>query len=93
MTEKLIYSTKDEPDSGEWVKIVDRLPYHMQNVRVCIHNAFFGEQERIEDAIFLAFDNNFYDTEEQILLHPVTKWRPLHEQIKDHVIMKGKRNK
>lgn len=55
--------------------IEDKLPRHMDEVYVYIHNPYFGEGWREKKAVYLAFDQNFYDAEEQILLEYVTKWR------------------
>jgi len=69
----------------DWIKIVDAAPHHMQIIKVFIDNPYFGSGEREGNAVFLAFDDNFYDSEEQIQLHYVTKWKPANETIKNHV--------
>lgn len=61
---------------SEWVHVEEGLPRHMQEVKVYIDNPYFGSGERKGNAVFLAFDHNFYDAEEQILLDYVTKWKP-----------------
>lgn len=77
---KLISSTEDYENN--WIKVVDKLPYHMQEVRVCTEHPLFGTTERFRTAVFLAFDGNFYDSEEQIQLYWITKWRTIHTHIK-----------
>lgn len=59
----------------EWISVKDRLPNHMQEVMVYIENPYFGSFERENPAVFLGFDGNFYDSEEQICLNYVNKWR------------------
>ena len=61
----------------EWIKVEDQLPQHMEEIKVYIENPFFGSFERENPSVFLAFDGNFYDSEEQIQLFYVTKWMPL----------------
>lgn len=62
----------------EWLDIKDKLPKHMQKIKVYIENPYFGSFERPEKAVFLRFENpgEFYDSEEQIHLDYVTKWCP-----------------
>jgi hypothetical protein len=67
----------------EWISVKDRLPNHMQEIKVFIENPFFGSFERPDKAVYLGFDGNFYDSEEQIMLHYVTKWMPLPEPPKE----------
>lgn len=59
----------------DWHHVEAKTPEHMQEVRVWIDNPYFGSGERERTAVFLGFDHNFYDSEEQILLDYVTKWR------------------
>ena len=80
---KLISNTEDYENN--WIKVVDKLPYHMQEVRVCIEHPSFGTTERFRTAVFLAFDGNFYDAEEQTQLYWVTKWRTIDAQIKNDI--------
>ena len=70
-------------ENMEWIKCSNKLPEHMQEVKVYIENPYFGSFERTGNAVYLGFDGNFYDAEEQIQLNYVTKWMPLHETPKD----------
>jgi hypothetical protein len=73
----------------EWINTKDKKPSHMQEVKVWIDNPFFGSFERQDNAVFLRFEEEgeFYDSEEQIHLDYVTKWRPLpsiaHGEVKE----------
>lgn len=62
--------TKDE-----WIDIKDRKPPHMKEIRVWIENKYFASFERERNAVFLAFDGNIYDAEEQMCVDYVTKWK------------------
>lgn len=65
----------------EWNKCSDKLPQHMQEVKVYIENPSYNPYEYPDNAIYLAFsdnfDDNFFNAEEQITLNYVTKWKPL----------------
>jgi len=65
----------------EWISVNDALPKHMQEVRVWVENPYFGSFERTENAVWLAFDENFYDSQEQVCLNYVTKWIPLPQPL------------
>jgi hypothetical protein len=67
----------------EWISVKEKLPNHMQEIKVYIENPYFGSFERSEPAVYLGFDGNFYDSQEQICLYYVTKWMPLPEPPKD----------
>ena len=58
----------------EWIKVEDELPNNMREIRVWIESPY-GGYERYKNAVFLAFDGNFYDAKEQIVLIDVTKWK------------------
>jgi len=58
----------------DWFDIKDKTPPHMEIIRVCVGSEN-GEYERERDAVFLAFDGNIYDAEEQETIHHVTKWK------------------
>ena len=59
----------------EWIKLKDQQPPHMKEIKVWIDNPHFGSFERQENAVYLAFDGNIYDAEEQMTIHDVTKWK------------------
>lgn len=65
---------------SEWINVDSQFPEHMQEVKVFIENPYFGSSERQDNAVWLGFDRNFYDSEEQICLHYVTKWKPIQEK-------------
>jgi hypothetical protein len=67
----------------EWISVKDQLPNHMQEIKVYIDNPLFGAHERKGNAVYLGFDGNFYDSDEQIFLNYVSKWMPLPEPTKD----------
>lgn len=68
----------------EWISVKENLPKHMQECRVYIENPFFGNFERNQNAVFLHFNDmengEFYDSEEQIHLDFVSKWKPKEEE-------------
>ena len=60
----------------QWIKVEDQLPPHMKEIKVWIERPNHPGYERKESAVFLMFDGGgFYDVEEQITLHNVTKWK------------------
>jgi hypothetical protein len=63
----------------EWISIKDKLPRHMDEISVFIENPYFGSFEREDPAVFLWFkgdeEGSFYDSQEQIHLDYVTKWK------------------
>lgn len=59
---------------NDWVNFKDKTPPHMKEIKVWIElPSYSGERER--NAVYLAFDGNIYDAEEQEVLHNITKWR------------------
>jgi hypothetical protein len=65
----------------EWISVEKQTPPHMKEIRVWIEDPYFGSYERPANAIFLAFDGNFYDSQEQTSLKYIKKWKlaPLKE--------------
>jgi hypothetical protein len=68
----------------EWISVKNKLPDHMQKVDVYVENPYFGSFERIDPAVFLWFkgseEGSFYDSEEQIHLDYITKWRVIQPE-------------
>ncbi len=60
----------------DWIEINDQMPAHMQEIRVWIESKS-GGYERKNNAVYLAFDGNIYDADEQTVVNYVTKWKPL----------------
>jgi hypothetical protein len=58
----------------DWIKLEEKRPPHMKEIRVWIENKN-GGYERERNAVYLAFDENIYDAEEQESIHNVTKWK------------------
>jgi hypothetical protein len=69
--------------TSEWTNVEDALPEHMQEVRVYVEDPYFGSFERNRNAVYLGFTGDFYDSEEQIHLDYITKWRPLDKEAKE----------
>jgi hypothetical protein len=61
----------------EWIDINDKMPPHMKEIKVWIEHPTFKGYERERPCVFLAFDGNIYDAEEQQTVNYVTKWRLL----------------
>lgn len=59
----------------DWILLKDKTPPHMKKIRVWIENPRYKEYERERNAVYLAFDGNIYDAEEQETIHYVTKWK------------------
>lgn len=59
----------------DWINVEDEMPPHMKEIRVYIDKPGFKPYEREKNAVWLAFDGNFYDAEEQESLYYVKKWR------------------
>lgn len=59
----------------DWIDINDQLPPHMKEIRVWIEHPNYKPYERERNAVWLAFDGNFYDCEEQESIHYVKKWK------------------
>ncbi len=59
----------------EWTNVKDQTPPHMKEIRVWIDSTHYGSFEREGNAVYLAFDGNIYDAEEQTCLDNVTKWK------------------
>jgi hypothetical protein len=59
---------------NDWININKQRPPHMKEIRVWIDNGHYS-CERERNAVYLAFDGNIYDAEEQETLHNVTKWK------------------
>lgn len=59
----------------QWIKVEDEMPPHMKEIKVFIENPRYEGYERQENAVWLAFDGNFYDAQEQETLHYVKKWK------------------
>ncbi len=67
----------------EWISINEQMPPHMKEIKVWIERPKCCGYERERNAVFLAFDGNIYDSEEQEIIHHVTKWMPLPEPPKE----------
>lgn len=67
----------------KWIKVEDELPKHMQIVRAWVDHRLFGSFERVRDCVFLRFEGDeegaFYDSEQQIHLDYITKWKPKND--------------
>ncbi len=80
---KWINVSDKTPSHMQVVKVfIDSPIYHAikeQNPEIEDTYPFMPPYERLKPAVFLKFSlpGGFYDAEEQIHLHYVTKWRPL----------------
>jgi hypothetical protein len=63
-----------DKEINDWIETSDKLPPHMDELKVWIERKA-GGYERERKAVYLAFDGNFYDAEEQETLHNVKKWK------------------